>query len=148
MDNTNFNKIVATTIFASWWFPYLMDKDKFALILKLFMLIFVNDDHTECEYGQIAFNPGEAREVHSWTIGALKRCKRKEPFVAAEGAKPYSMEMVRVCDLICTQVNDEWRQRIIDGLIEFSEGCIEESERYQAKKALTYQEYMKVILYD
>ena len=56
IDQAQYANVKATLFFTSYMFPFCTKIQKFEFIVKLFMLLFVIDDHKVFEYGEMGFD--------------------------------------------------------------------------------------------
>ena len=54
MDEKKYQKVRGFLIFIAHWYPFCQDIKRYANIVKYWFLLTILDDHTECEWGDIA----------------------------------------------------------------------------------------------
>ena len=144
IDETRFQrKIRGIGVYVSYFYPNCKDIKRFENLVKVFLLFFVMDDHTECDWGDVARNSEKAKEIWSQAILALDKILYKDKSITMRGWKPYNVLWYLVLKDICHELNDVSKRRLLQTLRDYCYGNIEESE--QLEKHYQFKDIQEII---
>ena len=132
IDESRFKrKIKGIVAFVSYFYPFCRDIKRFENLVKFYLLFFVLDDHTECDWGDVARNAHKAKEVWTQAILALDKILYKDKSITMRGWKPYNVLWYLVLKDICRDLNEVSKRRLLQTLRDYCNGNITESEQIQ-----------------
>ncbi|CAG2113761.1 unnamed protein product [Medioppia subpectinata] len=135
-----FKRISGTTEFTDYFWPFCTDPDRYEILIKLILNLFVLDDHMETPYGDIDRRMPEAEtifgqlyRVYDKLLQPTDRADQPE-YVSFHAWKPYVLGAYAIYDKVFTAYNDVQKHRFIDIWRSWTDGMVGECAHLQHNK--------------
>ena len=119
--------------FTAFLFPFCTDKDRYFVINKIMLLIFVVDDHTDNQWGDVARNSDKFNEVWGQLEAGLTKILNPDRVLVTDGWKPYTLMLYEQFDEVCHTFNDIQRKRFVQLWMEIVESTRIETRMIENK---------------
>ena len=112
LDEKKIKKLKVTRLFTAYFLPLCSDINRYKNLVRYFVLLFILDDHTECEWGDMASDVQKAHDIWGQAMEISVKILNKEKFTSICDWKPYVVYFYSVFENICNDLNDVSKRRL------------------------------------
>ena len=121
MTNDQFKRVEPAKKFVDVFYAFCRDWHRYENLVKVYMLFFVLDDHTERSDGKIARDSNRCDLIWDQVIQGLNRLIGQDKDIGSwKEVKPYVLFLCSVLEDICRQLNNSQKKRLVKVWTDYS----------------------------
>ena len=132
MNEERFHQIEVTVVWIAYFYPFCTDIKRFERLVKIYMTFTCMDDHTECSWGDMAYNSTKAHLIWQQAINGLEKVGNRDRFISMSNWKPYTLLWFAVFEEVCQDIDEAYKRRLINLFKDYCLGNISEVEHVES----------------
>lgn len=139
MSDEYYARCKVTTIFASFMYPFINDIIRYEIVLKLYVIMFVIDDHMEIEHLDVGRDQQKRQRIFMEILTIADLLEYPERYHSMANWNPYCFEFYALLDHIFHNYNCVQKRRMAYYIRQWIEGNIEEYKAFDKLEMLTIE---------
>ena len=148
MSEMEYYKVKDVTLFTAHFHPFVTDINKYINLARVMQLFFVLDDHTECEWGDVARKGADSSEIWGQFHAMLDKVVEKDNLdVTMLKWKPYILAFFIALSELCKSYSLDQIKRLIKTFRDYG-SCNQKETELIGKSLLlsTYDQLFEVFI--